>query len=306
MASLFEPDIRTSSSFPNYHQYSDQKEMYQITSPYLLLQGTGGDPATTSQPCFPQTTFINSIQHVTNEYDCFVKGVISNVLLRVEEQPISATTTATPYNTTAALRSENMSLLTQDHPVADASRDRDDLMWGSDLSFGPNGFRPLPNSPPSPPIDKELVYLYTHSLVPLSHRAMPPQQGAKYVPERTPLSESPSPIQSTRVKGNDRTPDLSELNRGGIQKITGKKRRRLLHIIAERNRRLNQNKMYEELYRIVPGLENSVRSTKREVLTKTADWLEDLLEDNKRLEEQLRQLPPCPPGGDQFLRESRL
>ncbi|KAL4807929.1 hypothetical protein BDV18DRAFT_136390 [Aspergillus unguis] len=87
-------------------------------------------------------------------------------------------------------------------------------------------------------------------------------------------------------------PELAELNRTGLQKITGKKRRRLLHIIAERNRRLHQNKMYEELYRVVPRLENSSRSTKREVLMRTADWLEDLVEGNRKLQQQLRALPP--------------
>ncbi|KAL2829327.1 hypothetical protein BJY01DRAFT_255076 [Aspergillus pseudoustus] len=316
MASLFESDFRTSSSFPPHHQIPDQKEMEHITSPYFLLQSGGGDPAS-FQEYFPQTTFMNSLQHVTSEYDFFVKGVVSDVLLRVEEQTPSARAMTPPYNIATpphGSSTENMSLPTQYHPhhqqpapvpvISGEDCDDHHLMWGSDLSFGPNGFRPLPNAPPSPPIDKELVYIYTKSLVPLSQHAPPPQQGANNVPETTEfpesLSPSPSPSPTTtmrtrQVKHDEATPDLTELNRGGIQRITGKKRRRLLHIIAERNRRLNQNKMYEELYRLVPGLEHSARSTKREVLTKTADWLEDLVEENKRLEEQLRQLPSCPP-----------
>ncbi|CEL09366.1 hypothetical protein ASPCAL12503 [Aspergillus calidoustus] len=285
---------------------------------------------------------MSSLQHVTSEYDYFVKGVVSDVLLRVEEQASTAASTAvpTPYSTPPPQLqppqpqpqpqpqphqqqqqqqpqleprgAENIGLPTQYPIVSDDSGNCDDLMWGSDLSFGPNGFRPLPNSPPSPPLDEELVYIYTKSLVPLSHHPQPqPQQlQATHAPiplsectpfpesqshsHSQPLSPSPSP---THVKRDDLpAPDLSELNRGGIQKITGKKRRRLLHIIAERNRRLNQNKMYEELYRLVPGLENSARSTKREVLTKTADWLEDLVEENKRLEEQLRILRASPSG----------
>jgi hypothetical protein len=275
---------------------------------------------------------MSSLQHVTSEYDYFVKGVVSDVLLRVEEQTSTASTTAvpTPYSTPPPQLqpppppqpqpqqqqqsqleprgAENIGLPTQYHnTLSDDNGNYDDLMWGSDLSFGPNGFRPLPNSPPSLPIDNELVYIYTKSLVPLSHQPQQSQQQqaahATIPPsETTPfpdshsqsLSPSPSP---THIKRDDLpTPDLTELNRGGIQKITGKKRRRLLHIIAERNRRLNQNKMYEELYRLVPGLENSAKSTKREVLTKTADWLEDMVEENKKLEEQLRMLKASPSG----------
>jgi hypothetical protein len=275
---------------------------------------------------------MSSLQHVTSEYDYFVKGVVSDVLLRVEEQTSTASTTTvpTPYSTPPPPQlkppqpqpqqqqqqpqleprgAENIGLPTQYHTLSDDNGNCDDLMWGSDLSFGPNGFRPLPNSPPSPPIDNELVYIYTKSLVPLSHQpqqsqllqaahaTIPPSETTPFPDSQSQsqsLSPSPSP---THIKRDDLpTPDLTELNRGGIQKITGKKRRRLLHIIAERNRRLNQNKMYEELYRLVPGLENSARSTKREVLTKTADWLEDMVEENKRLEEQLRMLKANPSG----------
>ncbi|KAL3460868.1 hypothetical protein BJX64DRAFT_289809 [Aspergillus heterothallicus] len=303
MASLFESDFRPSYTFPFHHQSPDQKEMHHITPPYFFYQSGGEDSATEFPTYFPPTNYMNTLQHVTSDYDCFIKGVVSDVLLRVEEQKAPAT--PDQISTPPRGSGENMSLPTQyHHAVAmadDTGRCDDHLKWGSDLSFGPNGFRPLPNSPPSPPVDKELVYLYTKSLVPLSHHAtLPSQQGTRYVPETSPLSESPSPPPSlTQIKRDEPTPELTELNRGGIQKITGKKRRRLLHIIAERNRRLNQNKMYEELYRIVPGLENSARSTKREVLMKTADWLEDLVEENKRLEEQLRQLPPCPQGPGQ-------
>ncbi|KAL3446943.1 hypothetical protein BJX65DRAFT_308567 [Aspergillus insuetus] len=327
MASLFESDFQTQFAFPVY-QGPDEKEMYQVTSPYILQDG-GGDPATYYPPYFPQATFMSSLQHVTSEYDYFVKGVVSDVLLRVEEQTSTASTTAvpTPYSTPSPPQlqppqprpqqqqqqpqleprgAENIGLPTQYHTLSDDNGNCDDLMWGSDLSFGPNGFRPLPNSPASTPIDKELVYIYTKSLVPLSHQpqqlqlqgtnaTIPPSETTSF-PDSQSQSPSPSPS-PIHIKRDDLpTPDLTELNCGGIQKITGKKRRRLLHIIAERNRRLNQNKMYEELYQLVPGLENSARSTKREVLTKTADWLEDLVEENKKLEEQLRMLKASPSG----------
>jgi hypothetical protein len=42
MASLFESDYRAQFAFPVY-QGPDEKEMYQVTSPYILQDG-GGDP----------------------------------------------------------------------------------------------------------------------------------------------------------------------------------------------------------------------------------------------------------------------
>lgn len=156
------------------------------------------------------------------------------------------------------------------------------LMWGSDVSFGPNGYHPSP--PPEAQLDREPAPLL--GIRALSHPI--PTPTPKIEPEPEPeLEPEMIPLDS-----QEQSPELAELNRGGMQKITGKKRRRLLHIIAERNRRLHQNKMYEELYRMVPGLENSSRSTKREVLMRTADWLEEMVEGNKKLQQQLKHLPP--------------
>ncbi|KAL2870586.1 basic helix-loop-helix domain-containing protein [Aspergillus lucknowensis] len=283
MTSLFESDFRMPSYF-FMQQDPDQNQKPLASSPYFFFQSGGVNPGsfwtsiqlrtalTNAQasftPYFPQNVFMNSLHQVQNEYDSFVNGVVSNVLIHVESE-----------SPTTPLQSEPPALPDQYPMVAESC---DDLMWGSDLSFGPNGFRPLPNSPPSHPNAEDLVYLYTKSIRPLSHR--PPEV------EPAPVPQSPERSPSSPEERHEPAPELTELNRGGVQKITGKKRRRLLHIIAERNRRLNQNKMYEELYRLVPGLEISTRSTKRDVLTRTADWLEDLVEGNKKLEAQLRQL----------------
>ncbi|KAL4862142.1 hypothetical protein BDV12DRAFT_49602 [Aspergillus spectabilis] len=279
MASLFESDYRHSSPFL-VQQSSQYTDIPQTPPPYYMLPNGGCNPAVPFTPYFPQNAFLNSLQHVQREYDGFVNGVISDVLIRVEDGSAYSPSAYSPPCSYTPPCEQKLDLSSQ-YPYPQG----DDLMWGSDMSFGPNGYRP--SSPPEAHIDQELVYLYTKSIRPLSHRTPAPAS----VPSPTPKPE-PENIPLDGIGPS--IPELAELGRGGLQKITGKKRRRLLHIIAERNRRLNQNKMYEELYRIVPGLENSSRSTKREVLTRTADFLEDLVKENKKLAEQLRQLPPRP------------
>ncbi|KAL5341109.1 hypothetical protein BJX70DRAFT_396164 [Aspergillus crustosus] len=272
MAALFEPDYR--NSYPFLVQQSPQyTEAPHTPPPYYMLPG-GGCNQVPFTPYFPQNAFLSSLQHVQSQYDGFVNDVINDVLIRVED--------GSGYSSPCAYTppSEQKLVLPSQYPTTQG----DNLMWGSDMSFGPNGYRP--SSPPEAQIDQELVYLYTKSIRPLSHHTPAPTQA----PSPTPKPEP----ESIPLEIEQPAPEFAELGHGGPQKITGKKRRRLLHIIAERNRRLNQNKMYEELYRMVPGLENSSRSTKREVLARTADFLEDLVDENKRLMEQLRQLPSCP------------
>ncbi|KAL4882711.1 hypothetical protein BJY04DRAFT_38976 [Aspergillus karnatakaensis] len=271
MASLYESDYRNSPFF--VQQSPHYTETPHTPPPYYMLPGGGCNTAVPFAPYSAQNVFYNSLQHVQSEYDGFVDGVISDVLIRVGDG--SAYSSPIEYTPPC----EQKFVLPSQYPFPQG----DNLMWGSDASFGPNGYRP--NSPPEAQLDQELVYLYTKSIQPLSHRT--PSRAPSPVPK-------PEPDTITLEKIEQPLQELAELGHGGLQKITGKKRRRLLHIIAERNRRLNQNKMYEELYRMVPGLENSSRSTKREVLTRTADFLEDLVEENKRLAEQLRQLPPRP------------
>ncbi len=63
-------------------------------------------------------------------------------------------------------------------------------------------------------------------------------------------------------------------------------RRRLQHIVSERNRRTQQSKLYDEICDLVPGVSIN-RCTKREVLMRTADWLANMAEENQNLREQL-------------------
>lgn len=217
-------------------------------------------------PYIPQYPLLNSIQHISNEYDGFVNGVINDVLIRVDD----GLAYKHPY----------------DEKVSPYYNPPQNLMWGSDASFGPGGFHQ--SSPSNTQIKSEHAPLY--GIHPVSTNTPTPTPSAPALPGQLPLPKlepEPEP-EAVQLETQDEPPELAELNRSGMHKITGKKRRRLLHIIAERNRRLHQNKMYEELYRMVPGLENSSRSTKREVLMRTADWLEDVVEGNRKLKQQLR------------------
>jgi hypothetical protein len=75
-----------------------------------------------------------------------------------------------------------------------------------------------------------------------------------------------------------------------INKLVGGERRRLFHIINERNRRHNHRFLYNELYKYVSGSEQGVQCTRREILARTADRLAQLIDDNNSLKEQLMRL----------------
>ncbi|KAL4947347.1 hypothetical protein BDW69DRAFT_204505 [Aspergillus filifer] len=267
MAPMLELDHRNIPHYPIQHSPDYREAPYTPPPPppYYLLPNGGCSPAMSYAPYVPQTPLFNPVQPVQNDYDYFVNGVISDVLIRVEDQdgyrspceskPVAPTVYSTPQSY---------------------------LMWGSDVGFGPHCYHP--SFVPEAQMTKEPAPLYGIRAVSHTIPSQPPTPIFKAEP-------APEPETIQLESQEEQSPELAELSRDGLHKITGKKRRRLLHIIAERNRRMQQNKMYEELYRMVPGVENSSRSTKREVLMRTADWLEDLVEGNKKLQQQLRQLP---------------
>ncbi|KAI9375466.1 hypothetical protein BJX61DRAFT_128457 [Aspergillus egyptiacus] len=263
MDTQFAPDCRDWSLF-SVQPYPDEKAALYNPPTYYTLPTVFGYPASSCTPNFPQIAYTNSLQHIQTQYNYLLTNVVGNALLQAEQEAPSIPVPL-PYSPPSR---EEYAI----SPQYPSSQTSDDLQFGSDSSFSPTGYQPPSTSPPQPETDQELAYLYKESIQPLSHQ--------------TPV---PSPIPETAPHSGQEL-QLAALSQGGIQKITGKKRRRLLHIIAERNRRLSQNKMYDELYRMVPGLENTARRTKRDVLNRTADFLEGLLEENKRLEGQLRQL----------------
>ncbi|KAL4902909.1 hypothetical protein BDW74DRAFT_180208 [Aspergillus multicolor] len=289
MASMMEPDYRTLSHFPIQQALVYRQAPYTPPPPpYYAMPNVGCSPALSYVQYFPQTP-LNSIHHVHNEYDGFVNGVISDVLLRVDD--------GFTYKQPQPVHDEK--ILPSNHYAPSSSGPEQNLMWGSDVSFGPNGYHPDPASSPEIKAEQDPAPLYGLQEMPssASQSVTPsPSQTPKLKPQpqTQPEPETPTTLPSDNadeLQLLQQSPEFAELSKGGLQKITGKKRRRLLHIIAERNRRLHQNKMYEELYKMVPGLENSSRSTKREVLFRTADFLEDLVKENQRLQQQLSQLP---------------
>ncbi|KAL5044619.1 hypothetical protein BDW71DRAFT_215647 [Aspergillus fruticulosus] len=281
MASVFESDYRTSSHFPIQQAPVYREAPYTPPlPPHYAMPSVGCGPAVTFAPYFPHNPLFSSIQYVHNEYDSFVNGVISDVLIRVDD----GFTYKQPYDA---------KILASNHYTFPESS----LMWGSDVSFSPNGYHPDPYSSPEVKIEPEPAPLYgihtvSHSISHSRTASPTPSQTTKFTPEPEPETLTTKTLPSN--KKEDELPELAELSQSGLQKITGKKRRRLLHIIAERNRRQHQNKMYDELYKMVPGLENSSRSTKREVLMRTADFLVELVEGNRKLQQQLEQLPVPP------------
>ncbi|KAL3477311.1 hypothetical protein BJX99DRAFT_126602 [Aspergillus californicus] len=334
MASMFESDYRNASAFflHQYPQYPEEKQAPYIPSTYYALPGGVDTSGLSCTPYITQNVFGYSMGHAQHQYNHLVNDVVSDVLARAEEEPsftppplsytppmeytpspyashASPPYTSPPYTSPTYTSPPSYAHQQQQPPSRPPpsssqsytppleekalpsnhypSSQNNDLMWGSDLSFGPNGYRPVSNSPPQPKIDEELVYLYTKGIQPISHGTQAQHAAAHQT----------IPLQTQAPDQDQYPPELAELGGCGMQRITGKKRRRLLHIVAERNRRLTQNKMYEELYRMVPGLESSSRSTKREVLTRTADFLEDLVDENRKLAEMLRRLPPVGVSG---------
>ncbi|KAL4978277.1 hypothetical protein BDW66DRAFT_130694 [Aspergillus desertorum] len=278
MASVFESDYRTPSHFPMQQAPVCREAPYTPPSPHYAIAGGGCGPAVPFAPYFPHNPLFSSVQYVHSGYNGFVNGVISDVLVRVDD--------GFSYK-----QPDDAKLLAPNHYTAPESN----LMWGSDFSFGPNGYHPDPDASPEVKIETEPAPLYgihavSHSLSHSRAASPNPSQTPKLQARPDPETATTNPETLPSNKKEDQLPELAELSRNGLQKITGKKRRRLLHIIAERNRRLHQNKMYDELYKMVPGLENSSRSTKREVLMRTVDFLGELIEGNRRLQQQLEQL----------------
>lgn len=150
------------------------------------------------------------------------------------------------------------------------SNERPSLPWGSDPSFGPTGYNPHPDTPTHELMEHELTETY-FNFVDFS------------VEFDTEESHNDSPdIEVSKQKvatSSDEVPSS---------------RRRLQHIVSERNRRTQQSRLYDEICDLVPGVSIN-RYTKREVLMRTADWLANMAEGNKNLREQLDTLRGASP-----------
>ncbi|KAL3452622.1 hypothetical protein BJX65DRAFT_186501 [Aspergillus insuetus] len=146
------------------------------------------------------------------------------------------------------------------------------LPWGSDPSFGPEGYSPHPDTPTHDAMENNLTDLYM-SWVDLS------------VEEPQDSTDGERALAEPDNVGGRRKSFREERGDGARPSS----RRRLQHILSERNRRTQQSKLYDEICALVPGV-CPKRRRKSEVLMRAAEWLEELTEGNRRLMEQLEHL----------------
>ncbi|KAL2870449.1 basic helix-loop-helix domain-containing protein [Aspergillus lucknowensis] len=143
------------------------------------------------------------------------------------------------------------------------------LFWGSDPSFGPDGYSPHPDTPTHDLMGDNLSELYLSWVnLTVEEPSTAGQHG------RGTLVELEGGKRKNRKDGDGPQPSS---------------RRRLQHILSERNRRTQQSKLYDEICSLVPGV-SLKRCRKSEVLARAAGWLEALMEGNKSLMEQLEYL----------------
>ncbi|KAL2822028.1 hypothetical protein BJX63DRAFT_377798 [Aspergillus granulosus] len=146
------------------------------------------------------------------------------------------------------------------------------LSWGSDPSFGPEGYSPHPDTPSHDAMENSLTELYM-SWVDFS------------VEESADATDADRTLLEMDKPGRRR----KSFREGGGDGGRPSSRRRLQHILSERNRRTQQSKLYDEICALVPGV-CPKRRRKSEVLMRAAEWLEELTEGNRRLMEQLEHL----------------
>lgn len=141
--------------------------------------------------------------------------------------------------------------------------ERQSLSWGSDPSFGPTGYSPHPDTPTHELMEHELTETYFNFV--------------DFSVEEFDVADSHNDSPEVKV-GKQKVAANSD--------VVPSSRRRLQHIVSERNRRTQQSKLYDEICDLVPGVSIN-RCTKREVLMRTADWLANMAEENQNLREQL-------------------
>lgn len=149
--------------------------------------------------------------------------------------------------------------------------ERPSLFWGSDPSFGPTGYNPHPDTPTHEFMEHELTETYFNFV--------------DFSVEEFDTADSHNDSPEVEV-GKQRVAANSD--------VVPSSRRRLQHIVSERNRRTQQSKLYDEICDLVPGVSIN-RYTKREVLIRTAEWLANMAEGNRNLREQLDALKGASP-----------
>jgi hypothetical protein len=145
-------------------------------------------------------------------------------------------------------------------------------MWGSDKSFGSDQYLPSGNTARAMEMQQDFQASFANTLC--SILALP----LELIGPSKDLGRTFEYRASAHPNGKE------------SHGISGPRRRRVFHIVAERKRRHNQRFLYDQLSSIIAASDQGPRLTRSELLFRTADWLKQLIADNKRLKTQLLEL----------------
>lgn len=191
----------------------------------------------------------------------------------------------------ASVRSDQGSTRVETHNVRE-------LRWGSDTSFDANKFvPPVHQQPHTVATDKWMDWIPS-----IAARRMAPGMSSSGDQDSDDSGDPENDLddrqQSKEAEENTpgdivhRKPSLLPLDRDlkSAEKLRRRaERRKQVHNTSERKRREQLNKGFLDLCEIVPGLDISTH-TRKEILFRTADWLDKFLQDNSCLKDQLDRL----------------
>jgi hypothetical protein len=149
------------------------------------------------------------------------------------------------------------------------------LMWGSDKLFGPDQYHPPPATASAIELEHDLQLSLARSIY--SVISLPGEP-----------ADSDKNFEQVR-----QGPSLSSACPQDARQITGQTRRRLSHIIQERNKRHNQQFLFTTLSKLISTSPHDASLTRRQLLARIAAWVEQLIDGNERLKIQLMNLS-CP------------
>ncbi|CRG88461.1 hypothetical protein PISL3812_05491 [Talaromyces islandicus] len=191
----------------------------------------------------------------------------------------------------ASMRSDQGPARVETHNVRE-------LRWGSDTSFDANKFiPPVQQESHTVATDKWMGWMSSiaaRQIIPgMSH------SGDQDSDESGDLAHDFGDHQQSKEAGEElrrdivyRKSSLLPLDRDlkSAEKLRRRaERRKQVHNTSERKRREQLNRGFLDLCEIVPGLDISTH-TRKEILFRTADWLEKFLQDNSCLKDQLDRL----------------
>jgi hypothetical protein len=139
------------------------------------------------------------------------------------------------------------------------------LMWGSDKLFGPDQYHPPPATASAIELEHDLQISLAKSIY--SVISLPVEPAAR----------------DENLERGRQGQSLSSAYPQDARGITGPRRRRISHIIQERN----------TLSNLISTSPHDACLTRRQLLSRIAAWVEQLIDGNERLKIQLLNLP-CP------------